>query len=145
MFRKPCRSRLGVAVAGPLSRSRLEQRGPASESGLPVRNGPAPGPGGSARRPVVRVCGRGRGVHRNRIPGRRRRVRPGTGSQGWQGHGGSPTRDPRPATQGEISDADPRPRATRAARPGPDILSNSRPGPDIVRNGIYCNISEYIH
>ena len=125
MFRKPCRSRLGVAVAGPLSRSRLEQRGPASESGLPVRNGPAPGPGGSARRSVIRDCGRGRAVNRNRIPGRQRRVRPvALAARVGRVAGGR-----RPAT----------------ARPGPDILSNSRPGPDIVRNGIYCNISEYIH
>ena len=115
MYRKPCRSRLGVAVAGPLSRSRLEQRGPASESGLPVRNGPAPGPGGSARRSVIRDCGRGRAVNRNRIPGRQRRVRPvALAARVGRVAGGR-----RPATH------DPRPRAksatpTRAPeRPGP--------------------------
>ena len=82
------------------------------------------------------------------------RSQPGVSSysgQGWQGRGGSPTRAPRPATPGEMSD--PRPATPRdpglLARPG-----HARSGPEIsgpagafFRIGIFklffdCNISE---
>ena len=59
----------------------------------------------------------------------------GSERQGWQGRGGSPTRAPRPATPGEISD--PRPATPsdpgRPARPG--HLSKALPGPDICHRG----------
>ena len=46
----------------------------------------------------------------------------GRAGQRWQGRGGSPTRAPLSATQGEISD--PRSRETRTARPGPGICQD---------------------
>ena len=72
-------------------------------------------------------------------------------TQGWQGRGGSPTRAPRPATPGEISD----PRPATPSDPGlPARPGHTRSGPDIpgptrtfVRIGILilffdCNIRE---
>ena len=66
------------------------------------------------------------------------------GEQGWQGRGGSPTRAPRPATPGEISD----PRPATPSDPGlPARPGHTRPGPDICKDRDFkiifdSNISE---
>ena len=64
-------------------------------------------------------------------------------AQGCQGGGGeSPTRAPRPATRGKISD--PRPAAPsdpcRPARPGPDICQKPSP----ARTFVYSGVTIYI-
>ena len=91
----------------------------------PARPGPARLTPSDPRNHRIAESPNRQGAHSDRIANREALQRDSARfnqPQDWQGRGGSPTSAPRPATPGEISD--PRPRATRAARPGPEICQD---------------------